>query len=143
MLLPLLSIFLFALMFNVDNSNATGLAVLVPRPIETVDATLSLTIEEDEFIPIDSDIQIRYDSQLASLPLGHLLVHQKTPAAIVSSENAKLNYAGKGIHGPYTLTFRLSDFITDAAVSSSPIIITLLYKTQVLTQTSSQLKPKE
>lgn len=138
----MLSLFIFAIFYNVQETNATGLAILVPRPIESLDAALSLTIEEGEFIPIDSTIQIRYDGQLATLPLGHILAQQEQPAQITTAENPKLNYAGRGIYGPYKLHFRLSDFIDDARATTNPIIVSLLYKTQVLAQSSSQLMPK-
>ena len=142
LLLPLLSVFIFAVAFNMQNSNATGLAVLTPRPLETLDATLSLTIASGEFIPIDSDISVRYDGALATLALGHILAQQAVPALVTVEENPKLNYAGKGIKGPYTLTFRLTDFLPAPAVSQSPIEVSLLYKTQVLSQSMSTLQKK-
>ena len=142
LLLPLLSVFVFAIIFTMENTNATGLAVLMPRPIETLDANLRLSIEEGEFIPYDSVVSLRYDGVLVERPLGHLLALQQHPPEIVTAENSLLNYAGKGIRGPYDVVFRLSDFIENAQTSNSLIIITLLYKTQVLAQTSSQLQHK-
>ena len=138
-LLPLVSILIFAVAINLQNPQATGFAVLVPKPTEQINAQFSIQIAEKEFIPLSSVVQVRYGGQISSLPLKELADRQNPVPEFTVNRNPALNYVGQGIQGPITIKFSLADFAIDRQLAKQPLEITLIYNTQVISKTIANL----